>query len=87
MMQAKTEETGDDLERRLVSMMSKKLEISTEDFPEWSIYFDDCQAFTAPKEDIIELMRCAPNDFCAGLMYGIYLMRREMAFATERPFE
>jgi len=38
------------------------------------------------REDVLELMRCAPSPFCLGLMYGIYMMRQELAFMTGRDF-
>lgn len=73
-------------EERLIRMLSDRFAMVADERPDWWAYFEDCQAFTAPKEDILELARCAPNDFAAGVMYGIYLMRQELAVITGRDF-
>lgn len=54
--------------------------------PDWAAYYEDVQPCSAPKADILELLRCAPTPFARGLMYGIYLMRYEMSLMTGREF-
>lgn len=55
--------------------------------PDWYELFDDTLPDTAPREEVVELMLSAPNDFAMGLMYGKYTMRLEMAAVTGREFE
>ncbi len=73
-------------EDRLIRACASQLELATDLAPEWFAYFEDSQAFSAPKADVLELLRSAPTPFAAGLMYGIYLMRQELALMTGRDF-
>lgn len=63
-----------------------KLEVLAEQHPEWFAIFEDSQAFSAPRSELLELLRAAPDPFAAGLVYGIFLMRQEMAVMTGREF-
>jgi len=81
--------SGDGAERneeRLVQSCAARLDHAMQTSPEWFAYFDDVQALSANRADIAELLRCAPDEFTRGLMYGIYIMRSEMALITGRDF-
>lgn len=71
---------------KLIRACASQLEYAADQAPEWFAYFEDSQAFSAPREDVLELMRTAPTPFAAGLMYGIFLMRQELAVMTGRDF-
>jgi len=79
------EETGRN-EERLVQACAARLDHVMQTNPDWFAYFDDVQAMSANRADIAELLRCAPDEFTRGLMYGIFLMRSEMALITGRDF-
>jgi len=76
---------GADLRKSLLDC-SAAFQSLAETAPEWFAYFEDVQACTASKEDILELLRASPNRFCMGLMYGIFIMRQELASMTGREF-
>ena len=71
---------------RLMRQSAQWLEEAADRSPDWFAYFEDVQAFSAPKSDLMELLRTAPTPFARGLIYGIVLMRQELAVVTGRDF-
>lgn len=71
---------------RLMRQSAQWLEEAADRSPDWFAYFEDVQAFSAPKADLMELLRTAPTPFAKGLIYGIVLMRQELAAVTGRDF-
>lgn len=47
---------------------------------------DDMCPATVSREDLIEFMATAPNDFWAGFSMACYLMRTQLAAVTGREF-
>lgn len=74
-------------EDRLVQSCAARMEQAMQTSPDWFAYFEDVQAMSASRADVLELLRCAPDEFTRGLMYGIYLMRSELALVTGREFD
>lgn len=54
--------------------------------PEWYEHFEDTFPDSAPRAEVVELMRTAPNDFAHGLMYGKFTLRLEIEAMTGRAF-
>ena len=78
---------GASREDQLVLACARRMDQVSEIHPDWFAYFDDVQALSAMRTDVAELLRCAPTEFTRGLMYGIYLMRSEIALITGREFK
>lgn len=78
---------GASREDQLVLACSQRMDHVAQVHPDWFAYFDDVQALSAMRADVAELLRCAPTEFTRGLMYGIYLMRSEIALITGREFK
>jgi len=74
-------------EDQLVLACSRRMDQVAQIHPDWFAYFEDVQALSAMRTDVTELLRCAPTEFTRGLMYGVYLMRGEMALITGREFK
>lgn len=55
--------------------------------PDWYELFDDTLPDSAPRQEVVELMMSAPNDFAMGLMYGKFTMRLEIEAMTGRAFQ
>lgn len=64
----------------------KMLELSSK-FPDWYELYDETLPDNAPREEVVELLRTAPNDFAMGLLYGKFTMRLELEAMTGRPFQ
>lgn len=73
-------------EQKLLNACALLQQQAEEASPDWAAYYEDVQPCSAPKADILELLRCAPTPFAKGLMYGIYLMRYELSLMTGREF-
>lgn len=54
---------------------------------DWFELFEDTLPDSAPREEVIELMLSAPNDFALGLMYGKFTLRLELEAITGRAFQ
>lgn len=74
---------------RLLPLVQKGRALMDEIFkthPEWAALYEDTDPFSAPLEDIMELMESAPCDAASIVMYTIYHGRVELAAMTGRPF-
>ena len=56
-------------------------------FPDWFELYDETLPDNAPREEVVELMASAPNDFALGVMHGKFGMRLELEAMTGRPFK
>ena len=55
--------------------------------PDWFAYYDDAQPDSAERAVLVDLLKTAPDDFAKGLMYGLFIMRQNIAGMTQREFD
>lgn len=55
--------------------------------PVWAASFDATDIFVCERQLLATLLSTAPNAFAAGVLFGVFSMRQEVAQITERPFE
>lgn len=65
----------------------KKMQELQRLYADWFELFDDTLPDSAPRQEVVELMMSAPNDFALGLMYGKFTMRLELEAMTGRAFQ
>lgn len=75
------------LEAEAIRVCERKVTELQMAHPDWSDLYEDTVPDSALREEVVELLHSAPNDFAKGLMYGKYLMRQELAAVTGRFFE
>ena len=59
---------------------------STQASPDWWALFEAIDPDIASREEVLELLDTAPNDFTRGVIYGKLSMRIQMAMVTGIPF-
>lgn len=74
-------------EEKTIEACALKFEELQKNHLEWFESYEDAVPNNAPRQEVVELLASAPNDFAAGLMYGIFMMRQELAYATDRDFK
>lgn len=77
---------GQEVERAALRMAETSMMVVETNFSEWFCLYEETMVDMAPREEVVELLRTAPDDFTRGLIYGKYLMRLEIAAMTRRPF-
>jgi len=75
------------VEREQLAKCERQMDDISLTFAEWYAFYEDVAPDNAPREDLIELLRTAPNAFAQGLVYGKFTMRLEIAAITGREFQ
>ncbi len=73
-------------EQILASCHSDLLRLQ-ETAPDWFAYYDDAQPDSAERAVLVDLLKTAPSDFSKGLLYGLFIMRQNIAGMTQREFD
>lgn len=74
-------------EAEVVGRCTQAMEAAMSADPVWANALDATDILVCPRDELIALLRSAPNAFAAGMIYGVFTMRQEVAMMTERPFE
>lgn len=74
-------------ESEVLSKCHRMMKASDLTDPSWFAKYEDSFPDTAARDEVVELMRTAPDQFSLGVMYGKYLMRQEIAAMTGREFQ
>ena len=53
---------------------------------DWLDAYDFVDPDSAPKRELLELLKSAPDEFAQGVIYGKFLARQQLALATGRAF-
>lgn len=73
-------------EREALAHAEREMAKLEAEFPEWWAFYDEVMPDIAPRADVVELLRTAPNDAARMLIYGKFTMRLEIAAITKRPW-
>lgn len=73
-----------EMEAEAVQMGLFELDRVRKQHPKWFALYDEAQIHSAPAEELMTLLKTAPDGFTKGLMYGVITSRMEAAAASGR---
>lgn len=76
-----------DIEQEVLTRCLRQMRATGLTDPDWFAKYEDSFPDTAPKQEMLDLMKGAPDNFSLGVLYGKFLMRQEIAAMTGREFE
>lgn len=86
-MNDKLNEDSGLLELAAIRRVQRLMAESMAGHPDFHAWMDEVDPYTACRGDLADLMDSAPSDVVRGLLFGIHMMRIQIAAVTGRAYE